>query len=166
MDTEKISESWRTKEFEKYLIAKKYHHATSCLGIAAGNPVLENIKTLYGAVIDYVSSIPIKPNMKDDRKEYINTLDQVALILYGNYNEPTVQAIVKINKLTLLKSRNGSYNELILGNLPNLVNMIRDVLMKAGDFALRNGLRPLSIYEQKASGTDMIEDEEGFEYEN
>lgn len=164
-ETDLVSEAWKTKEYEKYVLSKKYHHATDHLGIAYTNPTMENIKTIYGITNDYVCSIPLKAELKETRDKFLEELDQIGLVLHGNLDTKEVQAAVLKYKLTITTERKQSRSYKQISNLPALLSALRNILVGAGDYALQCGLR-ISLSKKKKKGMEKMLDEEGLKLDD
>ncbi len=161
-ETDLVSEAWKTKEYEKYVLSKKYHTATDHLGLAYSNPTMENIKTLYGIINDYVCSIPLKQELKEKRDKFLTDLDQIGLVLHGNLENKEVRAAVLKYKLTITTERKQSREYEQISNLPVLLSELRTILVEAGDYAVQCGLR-ISLSKNKKKGMEKMLDEEGLE---
>lgn len=159
-ETDLVSEAWKTKEYEKYVLSKKYHHATDYLGLAYTNPTLENIKITYGVINDYVCSIPLKKELKKKRDEFLEELDKIGLVLHGDLSNPEVQNAVSNYKLKIITERKQSRSYQKISNLPMLLIALRSVLVEAGDYAVMCGLR-ISLSKKTKHGMEKVLDEEG-----
>ncbi|RKZ28635.1 hypothetical protein DRQ26_00680 [bacterium] len=155
-----IYEDWK-KEYEKFVLTKKYSEATSAVGRCFANPSIENIKIAYGLVQDYVSSIPLPMNNKGEkRKEFLGKLDEIALILYGTESDE-VKKICEKYKVKRGKIRNGISVVDTIIDAPNLIIAIRDLLIEAGEYATSLGLR-VTMSPERKFGLKRILEEEGF----
>lgn len=163
-DEIKLSEDWK-KEYEKFLLTRKYSEASRWIGICYANPTIDNLKTAFGLVVDYVISIPLTNDEKltKERKDLLNKLDEIEKILYGTESEE-VQKLYEEYKIIPIKVKKGVKIVTELGNLPNLVTALRDVLVKAGEFATSIGLR-VTLASERKFGLKRILEEEGFDTE-
>lgn len=157
-----ISEGWK-KEYEKYLLTKKYYIASDFVSDAITDPTINNIKKAYGVVSNYISSIPIgKENIKKERDELFTQLKPAELILFGN---PTMTNVVEARKklgMGLIRIRQGNQYMLQVTDLPLIAIELRNILVNAGDFAVMCGLR-ISLSEKKPKGKQKLLEEEGFD---
>ncbi len=163
MDT--VSEGWK-KEYEKFLLSQKYSKVCTLLGQALTEPTLQNAKTAYGTVTDYVCSIPISVLLHSEtqktRDELVASLDKIGVALYGDLRNQEVLTTVASMGLGLVCVRTGVQNELRITNIPKVIIETRNILIAAGDFAVTCGLR-VSVSERKKRGKDKLLEEEGFE---
>ena len=158
-----ITEDWR-KEYEKFLLSKKYDRTTTIVAYALANPTIENIKRACAAVNDYISMIPIgnDDELKQERKALLDRVDKIYTVLYGDYSNPEVLKLIKEFGLSLVETRKGVQRTFELVDLPKLAIKLRDVLTDAGDFAMSLGLRVTHAIERKI-GIQKVLEEEGFE---
>lgn len=166
MPDQLISEDWK-KEYEKILLSKKYMASSSVLGIAFVHPTIENVKLAYGHVQDYVTSLPIGmgdrfKDSKDRRIKFLEKLDDIGLVLFGNKEISEVQKLMKEFKVSSQQVRKNVRIEDELKDLPNLVKELRKVLVESGEFAFSLGLR-ITISQPKKSGMTALMEQEGFD---
>lgn len=163
--TDLVSEAWKTKEYEKYVLSKKYHHAADYLGHAYSDPTIENIKITYGVINDYICSIPLKKELTENRDEFLKEMDNIGLVLHGNLSTKEVQNAILKYKLTIVTERKQAKAFHKISNLPMLLNPLRGVLLAAGDFAVQCGLR-ISLSKNKKKGMEKMLDEEGLKLDD
>jgi len=158
-----IAEDWR-KEYEKLVLTRKYSRASSLIGYALSFPDLLNIKLAFAAVVDFVSDIPIPENSKhkEERDNFLKELDEIGLILYGNYEREDVKKLLEKYGLFVKRVRDGVKLVPQLQNLPLLAIKLREILVKAGDFATSRGLR-ITLAKPVKRGARRILEEEGLE---
>ena len=160
--TELMTEDWK-KEFEKIILTKKYAKASSIIGIASSTPDIFNVRMAYGHVIDYVTAIPLPQddNKINVRKGLLDELDKIGLILNGSDTETTKQAEKSLGVFRA-RVRDGLKMVDQLQELPKIVNNLRDILIKAGEFATSSGLR-VSLSKKRKYGHDRLLEEENFD---
>jgi len=161
----RFAEDWK-KEYEKILLSRKYSRACSVIGMASTNPTIENVKQCYGFVLDFITNLPIPLNSEKSgkiRKNLLNRLDEISLILYGKNSEKKKELMKKYN-VSEIRVRRGIKRVASLGNIPNLIKELRDILIEAGGFAVSSGLR-ITLATPQPRGIDKILKEEGFKEE-
>jgi len=156
-----ISPDWK-KEFDKYMLTKKYSEATAQIGLCASEPTLENIKIAYGMVTDFISYIPTAGGKaKEIQDDLLRRLDEIGLIIHSN--PATIpQELLDNYGLILAEEREGLRIVKTLQNLPNLVIALRDLLIDAGNFAVSLGLR-ITLAQERKFGLRRILEEEGID---
>jgi hypothetical protein len=118
--------------------------------------------------LDYVASLPLPENKHKDREEYFKTLDEIDLILFGRRKDDQKQEIQEIKdleekyKVFTVKAREGVKMVDSLQNLPNLIIKLREILIKAGEFATSSGLR-VSLARPRVFGKERLLNEEHFD---
>jgi hypothetical protein len=162
-DKGRIGEDWK-REYEKIILSRKYAEASSAIGSCFAQPTIENVKIAYGATVDFVTAIPIpeQDNLKGRRTGFLNDLDEIGLIVHGNYDQENVKELLKEYGLMISKVKQGVRTYDVLQNLPELVKKIRNILIEAGEFATSAGLR-ITLAKKQSEGMMKIMEEEGFD---
>lgn len=158
-----VSDDFRTKEFEKFLLSRKYFEASKEIGFASAYPTIENISRAYGMVVDYITSIPVSQIDKvlKKRNELLADLSEVSLILHGKKENKEVKTAMDKLHIGFIRMRKGMSFVDTLTELPNLVKQLQTILIEAGDNAVIWGLR-IPVSELKSKGMDKLLEEEGF----
>lgn len=156
-----ISEDWR-KDYEKIILSRKYSRASTSIGVCSSMPTIENVKTAYGYIMDFVTFIPIPSQEKliSQRKTFIDDLDKIGLVLFGKDCKEK-RDLMKKYGVTVNSTRRGVRIVPSLQNLPNLIKALRDILLSAGEFATSAGLR-IGLATPRKFGKERILEEEGF----
>lgn len=155
-----VTEDWR-REYEKVILSRKYSAASTLISMCFASPSDTNAKMAFGAIVDFVTSMPIGEDKKnqDTRDGFLSDLDEIELALYGNPELQDVQNVLKKYNLIIGSERMGVKRVTRIQNLPELAKRMREVLLKAGDFATSAGLR-IMLAKRKKFGMDKILDEE------
>jgi len=161
-EREIIGAYWK-REYEKYLVSEKYSDASAAIGTCSAYPFIGNIQEAYGLIVDFVSQIPIPEKFESTttRQKMLDDLDEISLVLYGDISNQLVKEKVSELGLTIKRIRIGVKMIPTLENLPILIKKLRDILIKAGEFATLAGLR-ITIPVKKGTGIKRLLEEEGF----
>jgi len=156
-----IAEDWK-REYEKIILSRKYAAASTLIGVCLANPEEQAVKAAFGAVVDFVTSIPIGEEEKKQEKRdgFLVSLDEIEVVLYGNPELENVRLLSKKYGVMSRPERSGVRKVSRIQNLPELVKQIRTILVQAGDFATSAGLRIL-LAKHRKFGMEKIMEEEG-----